>query len=268
LKTEEWQRLFAELEAIQCDFLAKEPEFRSPEYQWPRDALHNWSRVWEYAYAYDFLRECRREPAMVVADLGSGVTFFPFAVARLGYSVICTDTDPVCAHDLPRAAKATSHAPGSLTFRPTNGDTLPFGDEELDAIYCISVLEHIERPENTVQEMARVLKPEGWLILTIDLDMNGRHQIGIGAYRQLRCALASWFDLAMPELTVHPADQLTTANSPYPLFAPKGFARKWYDAKQLIKPLLGRKPGQLLDYELCVGGFALRRRGLSFREPK
>jgi ubiquinone/menaquinone biosynthesis C-methylase UbiE len=84
---------------------------------------------------------------------------------------------------VPRAAQAISHDPGSVTFRPSDGTRLPFNDVELDAIYCISVLEHVERPENTVREIARVLKPEGRLILTIDLDLNGKHEIGQEGYR-------------------------------------------------------------------------------------
>lgn len=67
-------------------------------------------------------------------------------------------------------------------------------------------------------------------------------------------------ELAVPEVTVHPTDQLTSTNGPYPLFTPRGVERKWYEFKQSIKPLLGRKPGQLLDYELCVAGFVLTKR--------
>lgn len=157
LSTDEWRGLFTELETMQNEFLAKEAEFRSPEYQWPRDALHNWSRVWEYAYAYDFLREWRGElgSAPTIADLGSGVTFFPLALSKLGYTVICTDTDPVCQKDLPRAAKAIAPDSTAVSFRLTDGKILPFRDREVDAIYCISVLEHVPRFENTVLEMAR-----------------------------------------------------------------------------------------------------------------
>ena len=191
LSTDEWKRIFARLETVQNEFLAKESEFRSPEYQWPRDALHNWSRVWEYAYAYYFLNEWKPElgAAPTIADLGSGVTFFPFALSKLGYTVICTDTDPVCEKDLPRAARALGSDSSKVSFRLTNGDTLPFRDSEVDAIYCVSVLEHIPKFENTVIEMARVIKSGGRLILTIDLDLNGKHEIGKERYLDLRSAL-------------------------------------------------------------------------------
>jgi len=261
LKTSEWGILFTKLESVQSEFLAKEAEFRSPDYQWPSDSLHTWSRVWEYSYTYDFLFSWRKElgSAPVVADVGSGVTFFPIAAARLGYTVVCTDIDPVCGQDLPRAARVVPHGPGTMSFRLMDSAKLPFEDEEVDALYCISVLEHIPDFENMIVEMARVLKPSGRLILTVDLDLNGKHEIGVERYLDLRTALRQCFDLAAPEVTVHPADQLTTINGPYPLRTLKGIDRFSFQVRQRIKPWFGRKPDSLMDYELCVAGFVLRR---------
>ncbi|MCX6113157.1 MAG: class I SAM-dependent methyltransferase [Proteobacteria bacterium] len=45
--------------------------------------------------------------------------------------------------------------------------TLP--DKSVDTILCTDVLEHIERPWDAVKEMYRVLKPGGYLILTVPL---------------------------------------------------------------------------------------------------
>lgn len=39
---------------------------------------------------------------------------------------------------------------------------LPCADESIDAIICVSVLEHIENPQLAVKEMYRVLKPGGF----------------------------------------------------------------------------------------------------------
>ena len=48
---------------------------------------------------------------------------------------------------------------------------LPFPDASFDLVSCISVLEHMPPDTRTrgVQEMARVLKPGGQLLLTYDL---------------------------------------------------------------------------------------------------
>jgi ubiquinone/menaquinone biosynthesis C-methylase UbiE len=39
---------------------------------------------------------------------------------------------------------------------------LPFEDNSVDAIICVSVLEHVEEPQKAVKEMHRVLKPGGY----------------------------------------------------------------------------------------------------------
>lgn len=39
---------------------------------------------------------------------------------------------------------------------------LPFPDNSVDALVCISVLEHVEEPQKAVREMHRVLKPGGY----------------------------------------------------------------------------------------------------------
>jgi ubiquinone/menaquinone biosynthesis C-methylase UbiE len=43
---------------------------------------------------------------------------------------------------------------------------LPFKDENFDNILCTEVLEHLSTPEKAIQEMKRVLKKGGYLILT------------------------------------------------------------------------------------------------------
>jgi len=79
--------IFSILEKEQDNFLSKEPEFRSKEYKWPRDPLHNFSRVWEYPYAYhhlsNFLKTLPQDSRPIVADVGSGVTFFRFSPKNL-----------------------------------------------------------------------------------------------------------------------------------------------------------------------------------------
>src|SRR5258708_6380117 len=115
LSTPEWRRLFAMLEEEQAGFLAREGDFRGPMYKWPRDPLHWWSRAWEYPYVYFHLQRQRElwdaEYVPWVVDLGSGVTFFPFAAARLGYRVTCADIDPICSRDLSRARSVIPATP-------------------------------------------------------------------------------------------------------------------------------------------------------------
>lgn len=178
LNTAEWIALFARLEREAERFRQHESSFRSPEYPWPRDPLHDWSRCWEYPYAYYHLeRFIQHAPAAsrpVVVDVGSGVTFFPFALGTLGYDVVCTDTDPICRTDLERAVPLVSAAPGRVSFRMIEQGRLPLSDGEAGVATCISVLEHIPDFESTVRELARVVRPGGLAVLTNDLDLRGR----------------------------------------------------------------------------------------------
>lgn len=44
---------------------------------------------------------------------------------------------------------------------------LPFEDNSLDAILCLSVLEHVEEPQKAVKEMYRCLKPGGYCYIDV-----------------------------------------------------------------------------------------------------
>jgi SAM-dependent methyltransferase len=48
-------------------------------------------------------------------------------------------------------------------------DALPFRDETFDAALCMNVLEHVRRPEACLQEIRRVLKPNGVIYVMVPL---------------------------------------------------------------------------------------------------
>jgi SAM-dependent methyltransferase len=264
-KTPLWRELYSTLDDAQRDFLSKQHLFRSPEYIWPRDALHNWSRVWEYPYVYLHLKKYRQEHSggqlPKVADIGSGVTFFPFSVARLGYDVICADTDPVCEPDIRRAGTMVEQNPGRVGFRLIGSSILPFKDSECDLVYCISVLEHIEDFENTVREISRILKDEGLLYLTIDLDLQGNSEIGVTRYQALIACIREFFDPFLADTTVHPADILDNLQGPCPMYVVDKWRKLRHLVKQqIIKPFFGRPPRPFLRMHLAVQGFVLQKR--------
>lgn len=53
-------------------------------------------------------------------------------------------------------------------LRVADARELPFGDGEFDRVVFISTLEHIDRPEGALAEVARVLRPGGLLALSAD----------------------------------------------------------------------------------------------------
>jgi len=264
LITTRWKEIFTSLEAQQSEFLAHDKEFRSKEYKWPRDALHNWSRIWEYPFAYHNIAKWHKLQSAgsppVVVDLGSGVTFFPYAVARLGVKVVCTDIDPVCAVDFARAGRIISAQPGSVEFRLTREQKLPFSNGEADLVYCISVIEHVADFTTLLHEIDRILKPGGWLILTFDLDLRGDQQIGISEFYRLQQALEATFVPLGPARLIHHADVLTSESGPIrPRLRPRRRIPLFLIKQWVIKPLLGRPPSPLVPLHCAVQGVLLKK---------
>jgi SAM-dependent methyltransferase len=212
-----FDRTFRMLEQAQAGFLAAEPAFRSPHYPWDRDALHQWSRCFEYPYAFAHLHESRATlgPVPTVVDLGSGVTFFPFVLAREGWDVVCLDSDPLVVGDVTRAAAVVPAAPGSVRAQ-LSAQRLPLRDASADALYSISVLEHVPDPLPLIAETARVLCDGGTFVLTVDVDLTGRDAIGPEQFDALLRECDRSFERRVPETTIHPLRVLDTFCGPHP----------------------------------------------------
>jgi SAM-dependent methyltransferase len=250
LDAPEWQSIFKDLAAAQAAFLASEPH--DADYRWPRDALHTWSRCWEYPYALYHLSESVSAGARVM-DFGSGVTFFPFTLAEaLDCYVTAVDVDPIIERGIQRIAnRRVNYLDGHLPLRCDGG--------AYDAIYCVSVLEHLPDPSGVVSELARALKPGGMFVLTIDLDLMGNMAIGKKAYTELHDALMEHFELSEAITSVHPTDVLDNLNSPYRSQGLTGRALQWHALKQAIKPYLGKQPATWMPYHLACEGLVLRK---------
>ena len=259
INTEEWKDIFLHLKIDQDYFLLKESFFRSPEYKWPRNPLYNWSRIWEYPYVFHHLEtkinNTNNFPRVI--DVGSGVTFFPFSVAKLGYHVTCTDVDPICETDILKAVRFADVSPGKIDFVRTDGKSLMFDDETADIIYSISVIEHIPDFIQTLSEIERVLKPGGLFLLTIDLDLQGDSEIGVEKYKLMTEFISLHFSSLYPDSTIHPADMLTTDNSLYPFNKLEGPRFLWYLLKREVKRLFEKKPKLRKPALWTVCGFAL-----------
>jgi len=56
-----------------------------------------------------------------------------------------------------------------------DGKTIPFPDGRFDGAICIEVLEHVDDPQAFMTEVARVLKPESRLLLTVPWSARRHH---------------------------------------------------------------------------------------------
>lgn len=220
LSTPVWRSLFSHLESIQNEFTVAQPH--CPEYPWPRDPLHNWIRVWEYPFVYRHLQSnpgsAMPHSKAQIVDLGSGATFFPFAIARLGYSVIAVDADPRAKASLDKAIGRVSAGAGSVTSLLADARSIDLETESVDGVYCISVLEHIPDFEAAIAEVRRILRPGGVFVLTFDIDLRGNWELGPASYRRLLDAIHTSFSMIHPEKVIHPLRVLNSDNSIYPMY--------------------------------------------------
>jgi SAM-dependent methyltransferase len=160
------------------DFLSQHaPAMEKYGRHWGLNPYQLWSRRWEYPFVAQRLiafSERRPPQPLKVLDAGSGVTYFPwFILENIPQAeFICCDYDPSYA----TMFQNINHARGTsqVRFLQAALQKLPLDDASLDAVCCISVLEHTDNYGDIVNEFARVLKSGGMFILTFDLSLDGK----------------------------------------------------------------------------------------------
>lgn len=147
--------------------------------QWGLDPFKLWSRRWEYPFAAQRVinfaeRRQNSSESLRILDAGSGVTYFPYYICDNlpQAAVVCCDYNPSYRQMFDEINAARGNPP--VSFVDAALQDLPFDERTLDAICCISVLEHTDNYEEIVNEFARVLKPGGLCVLTFDLSLDGR----------------------------------------------------------------------------------------------
>jgi len=56
----------------------------------------------------------------------------------------------------------------NLTLVDADGHKIPFSDESFDLVICTEMLEHVLDPNKVIQEIKRVLKPDGLAVIEMD----------------------------------------------------------------------------------------------------
>lgn len=103
----------------------------------------------------------RAEARGKILDVPAGEGALTLRLKKLGFEVFCCDLYPQI-FKLP-----------DVEIKPGNLDTrLPYDDRSFDYVVCVEGLEHIENPANAIREFARLLKPNGQLIVSVPNIMN------------------------------------------------------------------------------------------------
>lgn len=104
-------------------------------------------------------------PGSRVLEVGCGAGFMAIVLAQRGFRVCAVDSveDMV---ELARQHAAEHGVIESLTLDVGDVYALAFEDESFDLVIAIGVIPWLERPERAIQEMTRVARPGGYVILT------------------------------------------------------------------------------------------------------
>lgn len=102
-----------------------------------------------------------------ILDLGCGAGVYSVALAKRGFVVEAVDVSPAM---LERTRRHAAEAQVGDRVRATMGNVfhLPFHDEAFSLVLAIGTLAWLDPLQKAVEELARVIKPGGYLLLTVE----------------------------------------------------------------------------------------------------
>jgi SAM-dependent methyltransferase len=123
----------------------------------------NKSKILEYWQKYLYLDEiktiCQIKDNTKVLDVGCGITTVLHFINGERYGI-----DP-----LADKYRQLYSYPGGIDIRKGLGEEIPFPDEFFDIVFCSSALDHVTDPQKTIGETYRVLKPRGYVVLSVEI---------------------------------------------------------------------------------------------------
>jgi SAM-dependent methyltransferase len=111
-------------------------------------------------------------------DVGGGPGYFADAFAAAGFDYLGVEPDPAEMHAGPAGLR------GAGTFVRASGTALPFADDCVDICLSSNVAEHVREPWKLGNELLRVTRPGGLVVLsyTVWLGPFGGHEMGLAHY--------------------------------------------------------------------------------------
>jgi ubiquinone/menaquinone biosynthesis C-methylase UbiE len=106
-------------------------------------------------------------PGSRALDVGCGAGFVTVALAQRGFLVHAVDTSAAMVEQTRQHALAAGIA-DRTNARSGSADDIPEPDDSFDLVVALGVIPWLDQPTRAIQEMARVLRPGGYLVLSAD----------------------------------------------------------------------------------------------------
>ena len=198
--------LFADLEKVADEFPAAVRQ---------RGINRNWNEYRFVIAQLSHLFELQPRSPVDYLDLGSGAGVIPLVMAMAGLQVTVMDTWNEYAEDLDnlmgnfaqfavRFNKYGMH----WTRHDISQTPLPLSSNSFDMISLFAVLEHLPRPRKVLEEVHRLLRPGGLLLVTLPNVANLRNRLRLMLGRSPHAdSIKTWFEPVFfghyREMTLH-----------------------------------------------------------------
>lgn len=122
-------------------------------------------------YIFSFLKPKKGERMI---DLGCGIGLYTLTLKKKGYDIEGVDLDK---NKIKKANYISKKTGINAKFSVADIAHLPFKNNEFDKVIFSDVLEHIKEDTAALKEIARVLKPNGRLIITVPCNNKANREV-------------------------------------------------------------------------------------------
>ena len=127
--------------------------------EWYKSKLGNFVDEAETRCVFDLFKA---KKGMKVLDVGCGTGNFSIKLAKMGCEVVGIDV----SEEMLKVAEAKVREEGlNIKFYKMDAHQMEFEDNTFDGVLSVTAFEFLKEPEKAIEEIFRVLKPNGQLLI-------------------------------------------------------------------------------------------------------